>query len=243
MLKKIAKTIAKRCGYEIQGAPRAFAAERSLAGLLQQQKINLVLDVGANSGQFVEELIAVGYTGRIISFEPLSSAHQQLRRKAERYPNWTIADRTALGAETGSTEIHVSGNSVSSSILPMLPTHSQAAPHSAYVGVEAVPVHRLDDLCSLSPTDRAILKIDAQGYERQVLEGASCVLASCRAVITEMSLVPLYEGQVLARELWTHLAGRGFDPWSLEPGFRDPQTSRMLQCDGIFVRAELAPNA
>jgi hypothetical protein len=80
------------------------------------------------------------------------------------------------------------------------------------------------------------LKIDVQGYEKQVLEGAPRVLGSCRAVIAEMSLLPLYEGQVLAKELWNQLTEQGFEPWSLEPGFRHPATGRMLQLDGIFVR-------
>jgi FkbM family methyltransferase len=236
MMKAYIKRLAKRFGYEIVGSPRAFATQRSLIGLIYQEQINLVLDVGANTGQFVSELRAAGYGGRIISFEPLSSAYTQLRSHAEGDPNWTIADRTAIGAETGVVEIHVSGNSVSSSILDMLPSHSQAEPQSGFVGTESVPVKRLDDLCALSPTDRVLLKIDVQGYERQVLDGAKRVLGSCSAVISEMSLVPLYEGQVLAREMWDLLAVQDFEAWSLEPGFRNPETGRMLQIDGIFVR-------
>jgi hypothetical protein len=118
----------------------------------------------------------------------------------------------------------------------MLPSHSKAEAHSAYVGSERVPVNRLDDICSLSANDRVVLKIDVQGYEKQVLEGAPRVLGACRAVMIEMSLLPLYEGQVLARELWDLLVSKGFAPWSLGPGFCDPVTGRMLQFDGVFVR-------
>jgi FkbM family methyltransferase len=236
MIKKLVRSFAKLCGYEILGSSRAYATQRSMAGLLRQERINLVLDVGANTGQFAEELQAFGYRGRIISFEPLASAHAQLRSKAKAHPNWTIAERTAVGAETGAVEIHVSGNSVSSSILAMLPSHSEAEPESIYVGTETVPVNRLDDLYAPSQTDRVALKIDVQGYERQVLEGAPLLLGSCRAVIAEMSLVPLYERQVLAKDLWDLLAKQGFEPWSLEPGFRDPGSRRMLQVDGLFVR-------
>jgi FkbM family methyltransferase len=237
MVKAYIKRLAKQYGYEILGPPLAFAAHQSLIGLIRQQEINLVLDVGANTGQFAGELRASGYAGRIMSFEPLAAAHQQLTRQAASDVNWTIADRTAIGAMPGSVEIHVSGNSVSSSILDMLPTHSEAEPQSIYVGTESVPVNRLDDLCSLTPADRVLLKIDVQGYERQVLDGAQRVLGSCRAVISEMSLVPLYDGQVLARDLWDLLAAQGFETWSLEPGFRDPRTARMLQLDGVFVRS------
>jgi FkbM family methyltransferase len=236
MLKELVRSFAKQCGYEILGPSRAYATQRSMAGLLRQERINLVLDVGANTGQFAEELQAFGYRGRILSFEPLASAHAQLRSKAEAHPNWTVAERTAIGAEMGSVEIHVSGNSVSSSILSMLPSHSEAEPESVYVGTERVPVNRLDDLYAPSQADRVALKIDVQGYERQVLEGAPRVLGSCRAVIAEMSFVPLYERQVLAKDLWNLLEARGFEPWSLEPGFRDPGSGRMLQMDGIFVR-------
>ncbi len=236
-MKAYIKRLAKRYGYEILGPPLAFAAHHTLIALIRQQEINLVLDVGANTGQFVGELRASGYAGRIVSFEPLATAHEQLCRQAASDAMWTIADRTAIGAAPGSVEIHVSGNSVSSSILDMLPSHSEAEPESNYVGTETVPVNRLDDLCPLTAQDRVLLKIDVQGYERQVLDGAQRVLESCRAVISEMSLVPLYDGQVLARDLWDLLAAQGFEAWSLEPGFRHPASGRMLQLDGVFVRS------
>jgi hypothetical protein len=99
-----------------------------------------------------------------------------------------------------------------------------------------VPINRLDDICTLAPADRVLLKIDVQGYEKQVLDGAQRILATCRAVMLEMSLIPLYDGEVLAREMWGLLDAQGFDVWNLEPGFRHPQTGRMLQVDGCFVR-------
>ena len=243
MIRSLLRNLAKRRGYEILGYPRAYAAHRSLSGLLQQERINLVLDVGANEGQFVDELRASKYGGRIISYEPQASAHAKLCSRAEGDPNWTIAERTAIGSEPGSIELNISRNGVSSSILGMLPSHSEAEPESSYMGTEMVPIHRLDDICVLSAEDRAILKIDVQGYERQVLQGAPIVLSNCRAVIAEMSLVPLYDGQMLAKELWDLLLAQGFEAWSLEPGFRDPETGRMLQFDGIFVRGKGGPLA
>jgi len=95
----------------------------------------------------------------------------------------------------GIVEMHVSGTSVSSSILEMLPLHLEAGPQSSYVGTETVQVHPLDHLCPLNSTDRVLLKVDVQGYESQVLAGALRVLEGCRAVMSEMSLVPLYDGQ------------------------------------------------
>jgi FkbM family methyltransferase len=236
MIREFAKKLVKYSGYELLGPARAYALQQSLIALIRDQNINLVLDVGANTGQFAEELREAGYRGRIISFEPLSAAHQALLKHAKRDPNWTIAERTAVGAVTGSVDIHIAGNSTSSSILEMLPSHLDAAPQSRYTGVEKVPVIRLDDVCALTAADRVLLKIDVQGYEKQVLEGAPQVLQSCRAVISEMSFFPLYGGQVLIKDVLGLLDSLGFDVWCIEPGHRVPETGRMLQVDGFFVR-------
>ena len=201
MLKELTKKITKGLGYEIQGGVRAYAAERTMTEMFRQEQVNLILDVGANCGQFAEGLWASGYAGRLISFEPLAVPHAKMRAKAGAYPNWTIADRTAVGSEVGTVNIHVSENSVSSSILPMLPSHLAAAPQSGYTTTETVPVSRLDDLCSFTPADRVGLKIDVQGFERQVIDGAPRVLKACRALVIEMCLVPLYEDQLLAKDL------------------------------------------
>lgn len=238
MLKALVRNLAKRGGYEILGYPRAFAAQKSLKAVIDQQRINLVLDVGANEGQFVGELRSAGYRGRVISFEPLSSAHARLRTRTAHDPKWTVAERTAIGAAHGSLEIHISGNSYSSSALPMLSDHSEAAPESAYVGTETVEVHPLDDLFTPSPSDRIFLKVDVQGYEEYVLNGAPGILGCCRAIFIEMSLVPLYGGQLLALALWNRLVSAGFEPWTLETGFRHPESGRLLQIDGLFVRSE-----
>lgn len=237
MFKSFVRAVVRKAGYEVVGHPRAFAAQRSLRGLLEHQDINLVFDVGANEGQFVDELRASGYCERIVSFEPLAAAHSALTGRAKKDPAWVIADRTALGAHVGSIQINVSKNGVSSSILNMLPSHSEAAPQSTYVKTETVAINRLDDLCTLTPNDHLLLKVDVQGYEKAVFDGGAKVLDSCRCVIVELSLVPLYEGQVLAKDIWDFLASQGFEPWSFEPGIRHPDTGRMLQLDGIFVRA------
>lgn len=237
MFRPILRRLAKGLGYEILGPPRAYAGRATLRGLLQQQDINLILDVGANIGQFVREVRKTGYQKRVISFEPQASPHARLLALAAKDPNWTIADRTALGAAAGSTMLHTSKNSVSSSVLPMLFSHSDAEPEACYVGTEEVPVNRLDDICPLTPSDRVLLKIDVQGYEKPVLDGAQRILGTCQAVLVEMSLIPLYEGQILAKPIWDMLEEAGFETWSFEPGVRNPQTGRMLQMDGLFVRS------
>ena len=236
MLKEMVRSLVHLSGYEIMSLSRAQADRRCVAAILKEQQINVVLDVGANIGQFARWIRNAGYAGNIVSFEPLSDAHQKLSQMAKRDSRWIVAPRMALGSVSGRIEIHVARNGVSSSILPMLAAHKDAAPDSTYVEAQSVVLNRLDDVYSISQEDRLLLKVDVQGYERAVLDGAACLLRNCRAVIIEMSLVPLYEGQSLAMELWAHLMRVGFQACYFNPGFRDPRSGRMLQMDGVFVR-------
>jgi FkbM family methyltransferase len=229
MLKEMVRSIAHLSGYEVMSLKRAQADRRCVATLIREERVNLVVDVGANIGQFARWIREVGYAGRMLSFEPLAHAHQGLSSVARQDSLWTVAPKMALGDAYGEIEIHVAGNSV-------LAAHQQAAPDSAYIETEKVMVNRLDDVCPVVPEDRLLLKIDVQGYEKAVLDGAPRVLEYCRAVIIEMSLVPLYEGQSLAMEMWEYLMSLGFQACDFNPGFRDPLSGRMLQMDGVFVR-------
>ena len=233
MLKEVVRSLAHLGGCEIVSLDRAQGDRRCVAAILNEKRINMVLDVGANVGQFAQWIRKTGYTGRIVSFEPLTEAHHKQSKIAAQDSQWTVAPRMALGCASGEIEIHVSGNGVSSSVLPMLTVHEKAA---TYVDVERVPLNRLDDVCPLSQENRVLLKIDVQGYEKAVLDGAALVLKDCQAIIIEMSLVPLYGGQSLAVELWEYLNALGFQACYFNPGFRDPRSKRMLQMDGVFVR-------
>jgi len=200
--------------------------------------IDLVIDVGANEGQFAKELRAGGYSGRIVSFEPLSAAHGRLLQESNTDLAWYVHPRCALGDHLGEIELNISGNSDSSSILPMLMSHTNAAPESAYVGHELVPLITLDSVAQsyLKDAQAPFLKIDTQGYEWHVLDGAIATLPNVRGIQIELSLIQLYEGQRLWRESIERLESEGFVVWALEPVFVDPATGRTLQVDGVFYR-------
>ena len=138
------RNLLRKAGIEAYRYTVHTSTGAQLHRLLEHCSIDLVLDVGANSGHYASELRAHGYAGRIVSFEPLESAHAQLAAAAEGDLRWRVAPRMALGDAEGKIDIHVAGNSLSSSILDMLPEHERAAPGSAYVGSETVPVRRLD---------------------------------------------------------------------------------------------------
>jgi FkbM family methyltransferase len=215
-----------------------------IAAALTFFDIDTVIDVGANVGQYGAGLRASGYRGRILSCEPLSEAYARLARRAGRDPNWTALP-TAVGAEAGTASINISANSYSSSVLPMTAAHTGAAPGSEYVGSETVDVVTLADLVTQRSIDpaRTWLKIDTQGYEAQVLDGAGPLLGTFAAVQLELSFVPLYDGQALYDELVERLEKAGLAMYGLDAGFSDPRTGRTLQCDGVFVRADLAARA
>jgi FkbM family methyltransferase len=229
---------ARKVGLEVHRYNVAQSLDARFLSMLGLHDVDLVIDVGANDGGYGQFLRRGGYSGPILSFEPLADAHAALRVQAARDPTWTVGPRCALGASGATASIHVAGNSRSSSLLPMMAAHVSAAPDSATLTTESVEVQRLDDVevHMLKMCKRALLKIDTQGYELPVLQGGESTLPRCVGVQLEMSLVPLYEGQAMYRDLIDWLQLRGFELWALLPGFSDPKTGRMLQCDGVFFR-------
>ena len=206
--------------------------------LLRSNRIDLVFDVGANFGQYATSLRECGYRGRIVSFEPLTSAFSRLEANAKADPLWEVVN-IGLGDRDERATINIAGNSQSSSLLEMLPAHLKSAPVSAYVGKEEITVSRLDSVFSKYHRrgDRTFLKLDAQGYERKILEGASLSLSDIQGIQLEMSIEPLYSDEMPYLEMLGYLAGIGFTLASIEPGFGDPESGRMLQMDGIFFRS------
>jgi len=216
---------------------RAYHRPDALAQLLARYGVSLVLDVGANAGQFGRYLRAMGYRGRMVSFEPLRQAFDKLAANTATFPEWQ-AVHMALGDADEERTINVAGNSQSSSFLDMLPQHTASAPKSAYVGTEQVTVRRLDSVFAnyCGPQDKCFLKIDVQGFEEAVLRGAAQSLGRCAGVQLEMSVAPLYSGELLLPAMLEAMAQRGFTLMHLKPGFTDPHSGALLQVDGVFFR-------
>jgi len=237
--KSIIRRLLRRLGYDAHRYIPVLSPGAQQAAIFRSLGINLVLDVGANAGQFGAALREAGYTGRIVSFEPLDAARQRLLASSAGDPAWEVADRAAIGHENGEIEIHVSANSFSSSALDMLPAHLRSAPDSRYVGVERAPLRRLDGIAGryLRPDSVTLLKIDTQGFEDRVLEGAAGILPRVAAIHLELSVVPLYAGQKLLPEMLERLRGLGFSPWALWPAFVEPGSARLLQVDATFLRS------
>lgn len=233
------KHIMRSLGFEIRRFDPSISESAQFMRQLHSHGINLVLDVGANVGQFGRKnLRDAGYRGRIVSFEPLNAAWKSLSVESARDPLWTIAPRMAIGSESGEIDINVAQNSVSSSVLDMLPDHQKFAPQSAYVSVESVPIRRLDEVAHqyFLPDSKVFLKIDTQGFEDFVLQGADGILDRIMGIQLELSLIPLYSGQQLYDEMILRMKRAGFDLWGISSAFVDVDSGRTLQVDATFFR-------
>jgi len=115
----------------------------------------------------------------------------------------------------------------------------KAAPESSYIGTERSPLRRLDSIAAnyLRPDSIPFIKIDTQGFEPQVLKGASELLKQTVGLQLELSLTPLYEGETVFTDMIAQLTLLGFEMWGFEPGFIDWRTGRLLQMDGTFFRS------
>ncbi|MBT9314583.1 FkbM family methyltransferase [Leptothoe spongobia] len=238
-MKTLFRKALRRIGYDfISFSPRASSQAR-LQYFVKYLKVDLVLDVGANTGQYAQYLRELEYKGRIISFEPLSSAHKSLVKASTGDANWEVAPRFALANEDGELIINVSENSQSSSALNLEDIHIKHFPKSAYISTEKVLMRRLDNLVResfLSNEKSIFLKIDVQGFEDKVLEGSKRILDIVSGIQVELSMVPLYENEMPYQDMIRYLGALGYELYALSPVVCEPESGKILQMDGLFVR-------
>jgi FkbM family methyltransferase len=204
--------------------------------LMRDRRISLVLDVGANKGQYGKSLRDnIGYKGRIASFEPLRDAFGQLKRTTARDPLWECHN-IAFGDSNGTATINVSANSHSSSLLPVSGRTLEIEPSVGYVGTQEF--YRLESLLDqfAKPDDRIYLKIDTQGYELKILNGALGVINRFELIQLETSFFEVYRGETLIGDVIKFLDYLGYRVVSIEPGWENPTTGELLQADFIFGR-------
>jgi FkbM family methyltransferase len=234
-----ARRAVQKLGIDVRRFPR-YEPEFRRVQLLRHHGIDHVFDVGASDGSYVSELRRFGYLGRVLSFEPLEQPFRELARRAAYDPLWDCLPY-ALGPEPATVYMNVAGNAAaSSSILSMLPLHESVAPASAYVTTERVEQRPLDEFWGryTGPAARIFVKLDVQGYEADVLDGAAELMRHCRGIQVELSLVPLYQGAPLYLDMLKRLSASGFILASMESGFTDPGTGQTLQVDAVFFRGD-----
>ncbi len=236
-LKTIGHQISRKMGYDFRRYTYENFPELKRIKVINSQKIDLILDIGASEGFYGIELRETGYKGQIISFEPLTESFESLKKRANKDPKWSCFN-TALGEKDDEVEMSVSGHITSSSLLPMTEAHLNALQTSATVSKEKIKVRTLNSFLGedIRGNERIYLKVDVQGFEMFVLKGANMILPQVEAIEMELSLTTLYQGAPLFVEMITYLQSLGFMVVSLNHVFSDTNSDQLLQVDGIFKK-------
>lgn len=211
------------------------------AMLLQYHGIDFVFDIGANTGQFAESLYDFGYKGRVVSFEPVQQAYAELLQRKAPHALWEVAERCAIGGEDGEIEINVSNDTVFSSILPIEDSYVAHNAKSRIVAKEKTPLHRIDTIAGryLKGGEKILLKIDTQGYEKEVLNGATELIKKAKGLKIEIPLYPIYHNTGFTfYEIIDFVKTNGFQPYSFHVEGVDLPTGRVNTIDGLFFKEE-----
>jgi len=235
MIRKTIRFILKKFGYQI--SPIA-GLHNSSPTFFNNFKINKVFDIGANVGQYAINLRKQGYTGKIISFEPLPNAYVQLVKNSRNDSLWKIHPRIALGSKNGFKKIFESQNSYSSSILKVLDKHLEGDKGSKIIDEHKVKIKKLDSIFInyFKKRDKILVKIDSQGYEDKILKGFNNNINKCFAIQIELSLVRLYKNQKTYEYFLNFFKKKNFFLWSIIPAFINRKDGQHLQLDAIFVK-------
>lgn len=214
------------------GVGAAIEHRDIIAGL----KLDTVVDVGANVGQFSLLVRAVHPHARIIAFEPLGGAASVYRRVFADDGAATLHE-AAIAPERGTATMHVSASADSSSLLPISDRQSELFPGTEEVGTTDVETGPLDSFVAGDDLRApALLKIDVQGFELEVLQGSRALLPAFEHVYVEASFVPLYDGQALADDVIAFLSEAGFAEIGRFNISHGPDGSP-IQADFLFRRA------
>lgn len=209
----------------------------SFVDLLLHEEVATVIDVGANEGQYGIELREQGFDGRIISFEPVAAVFETLKAHADADRHWE-AHPFGVGCEQRDLAISVSEKTVFSSFKALTEYSLDNFPGAQETRREVVPVIRLDDFLRDrgDVLENCFLKVDTQGFEREVLAGCGDLLTQFRGIQLELPLRELYADQMLWVPMIEWMGERGFSVAMVKENGFDRDLMRLLELDVLFWR-------
>lgn len=243
MIKSAIKRMAKRqflkC-HNLEPWLNASYQQLLLHKALELYGVDTIFDIGANSGMSADLYRSIGFSKKIVSFEPIKYLYEELEIKSSNDPLWFI-EQLALGDAVGHAEINVSGGHAGgSSLLQMTDNVKTSAPDQCVVRKENIIIDTLDNMMEkyYPEGDRCFLKMDVQGFEQRVIEGGMKHLDKVIGLKIEMSLVENYVDESLFLEMVPLLYSLGLRLVSLENGWCNINTKEIYQVDGLFFRTD-----
>ena len=243
-IKTLARKWLRSLGYElVPYPPKVWVRSRDLLTMVfDKLSIDCVFDVGANHGQYGNQLRDIGYKGWIVSFEPVHAHSEELAKLAAALPPWRVFNY-ALGSANGQAEINICEEDELTSLLtPLGPTKSH--PGNRVVNKETIGVRRLDsifDECTAGiAAPRLYLKLDTQGYDLEVVRGAGGVLDKFMGAQTEVSFRPIYQGMPGYVETLREFETRGFTVVDFMPVAAEAGGLAAIEMDCVLVRSSVS---
>ena len=240
-MKKIIRNLFNKLGVDLHKYPPDRNLVIHRRGLIKTLEIDCVWDFGASDGKYGRELRADGYSGLMISCEPLHESYRKLKQSSASDQSWKLF-QGAVGSETKELDLVLSGNLDSSSLLDMKKRHIDAYPSSAAKGKQTAKVATWESLIQEYKVNsgRWLAKVDVQGYEREVFKGAGSAMESLQIIEIELSFFELYQGQPLFQEMHQYFEANGFFLYWMEPGFIDHSKHEILQVECLYLRDKAA---
>lgn len=238
---KFIRKLVRKLGFDIVRYPHAGSLGHHLLRVLSHLDINYVLDVGAHRGEYAKFLRDLGFTGHIESIEPVPDCFEELERNMAGDPRWR-GHELALGNHSGAMPIQVRhGSDFSSFRTPSAYGRRRFEQAMDPCRTVTVEVRRLDHvfeaLVDERPTPRVLLKLDTQGTEMEVLEGAGARLDRIAALQLEVAAnQPIYEGAPSMWEILPRLARHDFVVSGLFPVSLDRESLGVVEFDAVAVR-------
>ena len=241
MLKNLIDALSLKLGYKILPVWRfdLYNQTELLSRLIETHKINLVIDVGANTGQFASYLRThVGYKNRIISFEPISDNYKKIVKLTENDSFWSVFCY-ALGAEETNKSFNIMKEDQFSSFLhPTTKNIDSFVDNNIIDRTETISLRKLDNVLNeldlINSKSNIYLKLDTQGYDLEVIKGAQNSLSRISILQTELSVINIYDDMPKMNYVIDKLRDIGFEIAGLFPISTD-KNYRVIEFDGIFV--------
>lgn len=220
--------------FDIMKGGYSISSHRIVRGIaVHCNDLRTIIDVGANQGQFALASTKEFPQANIISFEPLPEQYEKFKFNLKKFKNVEIHN-VALGNEPGIIDFYRNEHSHASSALLISEEQKKAIPETAKTTRIQVRVDRLDEILSKRELHGAtLLKLDVQGYERNVLEGSANLLSKIDYLVFEASFIPMYKGEPLFEEMHRFLRNIGFE--LIAPvGFLEGKNGVILQMDFLY---------